>query len=51
MNATSSVPPSATTSSPTSVHPLAEADLTKLYGGGAEGYIDYPTMAEEAAAR
>ncbi|GAA4622974.1 alkene reductase [Actinoallomurus vinaceus] len=31
-------------------HPLAEADLTKLYGGGAEGYTDYPTMAEEAAA-
>ncbi len=24
--------------------PLAEADLTRLYGGGAEGYTDYPAM-------
>ncbi|GAA4501568.1 alkene reductase [Actinoallomurus oryzae] len=30
-------------------HPLAEADLGKLYGGGAEGYTDYPPLTEAAA--
>ena len=25
-------------------HPLANADVAKLYGGGAEGYVDYPTF-------
>ncbi|MDP3440644.1 MAG: alkene reductase, partial [Azonexus sp.] len=26
--------------------PLNEMQADKLYGGGAEGYIDYPTLAE-----
>jgi N-ethylmaleimide reductase len=31
--------------------PLTEADLATYYGGGARGYTDYPTLAEEALAR
>ncbi|MEQ9568574.1 MAG: alkene reductase [Longimicrobiales bacterium] len=30
--------------------PLAEPDRSTFYGGGAEGYIDYPSLAEEGAA-
>lgn len=29
--------------------PLASFNPATLYGGGAEGYIDYPTLAEERA--
>jgi N-ethylmaleimide reductase len=29
--------------------PLAEANRATFYGGGAEGYTDYPTLAGEAA--
>jgi N-ethylmaleimide reductase len=32
-------------------YPLAEPDLGKLYGGGAEGYTDYPPMAADEPAR
>ncbi|MEK1941178.1 MAG: alkene reductase, partial [Pseudomonas sp.] len=28
--------------------PLAPLNPSKLYGGGAEGYTDYPTLAEHA---
>lgn len=30
--------------------PLIEADVNTYYGGGARGYTDYPTLAEQAAA-
>jgi N-ethylmaleimide reductase len=32
-------------------YPLAEPDLGTLYGGGAEGYTDYPTMPADDRAR
>ncbi len=32
-------------------HPLAEPDLGRLYGGGAEGYTDYPPMPADDLAR
>jgi N-ethylmaleimide reductase len=31
--------------------PLALPDMTKAYGGGAEGYTDYPTLAQEGDSR
>jgi N-ethylmaleimide reductase len=31
--------------------PLTVADLATYYGGGARGYTDYPTLAEEALAK
>ncbi len=31
--------------------PLHEIDRSTLYGGGAKGYTDYPTLSEERAAR
>lgn len=30
--------------------PVVEPDPSTFYGGGAEGYVDYPTLDEEGAA-